>query len=367
MERGNGVTQDAGHLVVEKVDKRFRRVTVLDGISLSVGRGEFVSLLGPSGCGKTTLLRILAGLLAPDGGRVRLGGRDLGRLPPHRRNVGVVFQNYALFPHLTVAENVAFGLRARRRPRAGISSRVAELLALVRLPRLAGQPVSQLSGGQQQRVAIARALATGPDLLLLLDEPLSALDRKLRETMQVELRALLRQFGMTAIFVTHDQEEALALSDRVAVMNAGRIEQLASPETIYARPLTPFVLDFVGQATVLHGPVVEENGSMVQVQTDHGVVQVPGHMTRGSATAVAVRPERIVLGTPKGPGWTGIALPIADRTFLGSRCLLHGAVGGRDRAVVELAAEAADAAAAGTLVDIAWRVADGMLFPAAAG
>ena len=363
MEPGHGLTHPMpgdAHLQVQDVSKRFRQTTVLDGISLEVGQGEFVSLLGPSGCGKTTLLRLLAGLLAPDGGRVRLGGRDMGRLPPHRRNVGVVFQNYALFPHLTVAENVAFGLRARRRPRAGIAPRVAELLALVQLSHLAQHPVAQLSGGQQQRVAIARAVAPGPDLLLL-DEPLSALDRKLRETMQVELRALLRQLGMTAVFVTHDQEEALALSDRIAVMNAGRIEQLATPETIYARPATPFVLDFVGQATVLHGRVTEARDGTVLVQTAHGVVQAPGHIMPGVPASVAVRPERIRVGAPE-PGWTGIALPVADRTFLGRSCLLHGAVALPDRAVVELPADAA--VTPGAAIPIAWRVPDGMLFPA---
>ena len=265
-----------GHLRIEAVAKRFRQTSVLEDIALTMSKGEFVSLLGPSGCGKTTLLRILAGLLAPDRGQVLLGGQDLARLPPHRRNVGVVFQNYALFPHLTVEENVAFGLRARRQRRPAIAPRVAELLAMVQLAPLASRPISQLSGGQQQRVAIARALAVSPDLLLL-DEPLSALDRKLRETMQVELRTLLRQLGMTVIFVTHDQEEALALSDRIAVMNAGRIEQLAEPKAIYDRPATPFVMDFVGQATVLHGDVVQENAATVLVRTTYGVVEAPGN------------------------------------------------------------------------------------------
>ncbi len=354
---------DCAHLDIAGVGKRFRQTTVLDGITLGVARGEFVSLLGPSGCGKTTLLRILAGLLAADHGRITLGGQDLSRLPPHRRNVGVVFQSYALFPHLTVAENVAFGLRARRRPRDGIAPRVAELLTLVQLGHLSGRSVAQLSGGQQQRVAIARALATDPDLLLL-DEPLSALDRKLRETMQVELRGLLRQLGMTAVFVTHDQEEALALSDRVAVMNAGRIEQLAPPEVIYARPLTPFVRDFVGQATLLHGTVVGRTGAGVLVGTGYGNVEVPGERAHGAPVAVAVRPERIVLGNGAGPGWTGVALPLTVRTFLGSRCLLHGALSGQDRATVELPADAAHGIEPGAAIGIAWRVADGMLFAA---
>jgi putative spermidine/putrescine transport system ATP-binding protein len=348
---------DLDYLQIDGVAKRFRQMVVLDDIALSVGKGEFVSLLGPSGCGKTTLLRILAGLLGPDRGRVILDGRDLGRLPPHRRKVGVVFQNYALFPHLTVSENVAFGLRAHRAPKARIGPRVSELLAMVQLAALAGRPIAQLSGGQQQRVAIARALAVSPDLVLL-DEPLSALDRKLRETMQVELRTLLRQLGMTAIFVTHDQEEALALSDRIAVMNTGRIEQLAEPQTIYDRPATPFVLDFVGQATVLHGEVEQQNAQNVLVRTQHGMIEAPGRFLRGSPVIVAVRPERITLGRPKADDWTGASLPLAARTFLGSRCLLHGAVQGEDRAIIELPADAVGNAAPGETVDLAWRVAD---------
>jgi len=360
VERGHGLSVNAAHLRIDGIAKRFRAATVLDGISLDVARGEFLSLLGPSGCGKTTLLRILAGLLPPDRGRVVLRGVDVTRTPPHRRNVGVVFQNYALFPHLTVAENVAFGLRARRHPRAAVAPRVTELLGTVQLGHLGDRPVGHLSGGQQQRVAIARALATAPDLLLL-DEPLSALDRKLRETMQVELRSLLRQLGMTAVFVTHDQEEALALSDRVAVMNAGRIEQLATPRTIYDSPTTPFVLDFVGQATVLHGTIAGVRAGTVLLRTAHGEVEVPGNLAPGQAAMVAVRPERIGVAAPV-PGRTGVVLPLAERTFLGSRCLLHGAVSSPDRATVEL--PAADAALVGDALKLSWAVADGMLFAA---
>ncbi len=353
---------ESGYLQLSGIAKRFRQTVVLEDISFSMQQGEFLSLLGPSGCGKTTLLRILAGLLEPDRGEVRLGGRDMAGLPPQRRNVGVVFQNYALFPHLTVAENVAFGLRARHRPRATIAPRVAELLDLVQLGHLAGRPVAQLSGGQQQRIAIARALAVSPDLVLL-DEPLSALDRKLRETMQVELRSLLRQLEMTAIFVTHDQEEALTLSDRIAVMNAGRIEQMADPQTIYDRPATPFVLDFVGQATVLHGDVAGQDGDSVLLSTAHGMVRVQGNWPPGSAVMVAIRPERMTLGAPPGPEWTGITLPLLARTFLGSRCILHGATSGADRAVIELPADLGAAAKPGTAIDITWHLADALVFP----
>jgi putative spermidine/putrescine transport system ATP-binding protein len=216
------------HLIVRNVSKRFGTTTVLDRVDLTIRRGELVTLLGPSGCGKTTLLRAIAGLAQPDQGQVELAGRDITLVPPHRRNVGVVFQSYALFPHLTVAGNIAFGLKVRGRARAEIEAAVERALSLVKLEHLAKRRISALSGGQQQRVALARAIAVEPDVLLF-DEALSALDRKLREEMQVELRRLLQNVGATAIFVTHDQDEALTMSDRVAVMNKGRIEQLAEP------------------------------------------------------------------------------------------------------------------------------------------
>ena len=253
-------------LDIAAAGKRFGAVTVLDGVDLAVARCEIVSLLGPSGCGKTTLLRIIAGLLPPDRGTVRLDGEDITAKPPHRRDVGVVFQNYALFPHLTVAENIAFGLEARRVARAEIAKTVPHLLALVHLAELADRSIKLLSGGQQQRVAVARALAVKPKLMLF-DEPFSALDRKLRETMQIELKRLLREVGATAIFVTHDQDEALTMSDRVAVMNRGTIEQLAEPASIYHRPATPFALGFVGLSTRLYGVVRDRADGEVVVET----------------------------------------------------------------------------------------------------
>ena len=243
------------HLVIGNVSKRFGLTTVLDRIDLTIGRGELVTLLGPSGCGKTTLLRVVAGLTQPDNGQVELAGRDITRVPPHRRNVGVVFQSYALFPHLSVAGNVAFGLKVRGRQRSEIDAAVGRALSLVKLEHLGPRPIASLSGGQQQRVALARAIAVEPDVLLF-DEALSALDRKLREEMQVELRRLLQDVKATAIFVTHDQEEALTMSDRVAVMNKGRIEQLAEPRELYLRPASLFALNFVGLSTRIAGTVV---------------------------------------------------------------------------------------------------------------
>jgi len=237
------------HLVLEALTRRFPGTArpAVDGISLALPQGSLLALLGPSGCGKTTTLRMVAGLEPPDGGRIIVGGRDITGLPPHRRNMGVVFQSYALFPHLSAAANIGFGLEMRGVPRAERTARVAEALALVGLTELAGRKPGKLSGGQQQRVALARALAPRPDLLLL-DEPLSALDAKLREEVRDEIRALQQRLGATAVFVTHDQTEALAMADLVAVMNEGRIEQLDTPETIFERPATRFVATFVGRA-----------------------------------------------------------------------------------------------------------------------
>ena len=350
------------YLDIDRVGKRFGSSTVLHELSLSVEKGEFISLLGPSGCGKTTLLRIVAGLMAPDGGRIALDGRDLNRLPPHRRNVGVVFQNYALFPHLSVADNIAFGLRAQRVPRAEVAGRVERALDMIRLRPMADRSIGQLSGGQQQRVAMARALAVNPALILL-DEPLSALDRKLRETMQVELRRMLRDLGMTAIFVTHDQEEALALSDRIAVMNAGRIEQLDTPRAVYARPATPFVLDFVGLSTALAGTVERAEGDEMEVRTALGTVRAPGHFMRGSPVTVALRPEVMVPGPPDADRGNALTLSLADRTFLGKTCLLHAAVGDGHRVLLEVPGEIGASVPLDRPLVVSWRVADTLVFP----
>ncbi len=314
--------------------------------------GEFVALLGPSGCGKTTLLRIVAGLLAADRGRVTLDGADITRVPAHKRNVGVVFQSYALFPHLTVAENVAFGLKAHGTPAGEIAGIVARVLALVRLTDYAARAIGALSGGQQQRIAVARALAVKPKLLLL-DEPLSALDRKLRETMRIELGHLLRDLGITAIFVTHDQDEALVMSDRIAVMNHGRLEQFDTPAAIYAHPATPFVLDFVGMSTRLAGTVAAADGDALVVDTAAGRVRARGRAAAGSAVLVAVRPENMRVGAR---GDNAIALKVRDRVFLGSKLLVHFDAPGGDQIVSELAPGDAADAAPGDLVTVSWSI-----------
>jgi putative spermidine/putrescine transport system ATP-binding protein len=352
-----------GHLAVSAVSKRFGTATVLADLSIAVAQGEFVSLLGPSGCGKTTLLRCIAGLLLPDSGRIAVAGTEITTLPAHRRNVGVVFQNYALFPHLTVAENIGFGLRAQGIGRAEAAPRIAEALALVRMAEHAGKPVTALSGGQQQRVAVARALVVRPSLLLL-DEPFSALDRKLRETMQVELKLLLREVGITAIFVTHDQEEALVVSDRIAVMEAGRIEQLADPATLYQRPASLHVLDFVGQSMRLGGTVEAVEAGELTVATALGPLRVPGRFAPCSRVVVAVRPEAIAIGAA-GPDLNFLSARVSEVSFLGSRTQLHlDLPAGEDRGVVELP-RLPDGVGPGSTVPLAFRIADTMVFPAA--
>jgi len=233
----------------EGVSKRFGEVAAVDGVSLEIAEGEFFALLGPSGCGKTTLMRMLAGFVAPDAGRILLNGQDIAGLPPHRRPSSMMFQTYALFPHLNVEQNVGFGLKQQGWARDTAAARVAEMLALVRLEGVGRRKPDQLSGGQKQRVALARALAPGPKMLLL-DEPLAALDRKLREDTQLELKAMQRRLGVTFLIVTHDQDEAMVVADRMAVMNEGRIVQVGPPREIYERPASRFVAEFIGEANL---------------------------------------------------------------------------------------------------------------------
>src|SRR5580698_9556317 len=274
-------------LEIQNLVKRYGDFHAVRDVSLSVADGEFLVLLGPSGCGKTTTLRMVAGFIEPTGGTVRLGGADVTLLPPWKRNAGMVFQSYALFPHLTVAQNVAFGLEMRKLPRADINNRVEETLALVRLEGYGGRLPRQLSGGQQQRVALARALAIHPDVLLL-DEPLSNLDAKLRQEVRVEIRELQRRMGLTTVMVTHDQEEALTMADRLVVMNEGSVRQVGSQRDLYERPADRFVAGFVGRSTFLDG-VIEAPGCF---RTDGGLVLACVGGTTGEAT-LSLRPERI--------------------------------------------------------------------------
>ena len=270
------------------------QVRALDDVSIQINRGEFFTLLGPSGCGKTTLLRLIAGFEMPSSGQILLDGADITDLPPNRRPVNTVFQSYALFPHLTVAENVGFGLTMQGRPKAEVSATVARMLALVKLEAMAGRKTSQLSGGQQQRVALARALAPKPKVLLL-DEPLSALDLKLRKEMQVELKRLQTETGITFIFVTHDQEEALTMSDRIGVMSAGKLQQVGSPKDIYTRPVNRFVASFIGETNFLPATGVSGGAKL-------GCGAVVDGVAASGAVTLTVRPEQVRLTDPADPG-----------------------------------------------------------------
>lgn len=274
--------------------KDFGSSVAVDDLSLEVGAGEFLTLLGPSGSGKTTTLLMIAGFVAPTRGEVYVGGKPITRKPPHERDIGIVFQHYALFPHLKVFGNVAFPLQMRKQPAARIAERVAWALDLVRLGDMGGRYPHQLSGGQQQRVALARALVFEPSLLLM-DEPLGALDRRLRETMQGELKRLQRSLDLTVICVTHDQEEALTLSDRIAVMNHGRVEQLGTPEELYERPLTPFVAQFLGESNALAASVLHGGADRVVVRTARGLEMVAATVAPpgDSEVRLSIRPERV--------------------------------------------------------------------------
>ena len=276
------------------------RVVALDEVSVTIRENEFFTLLGPSGCGKTTLLRLIAGFDHPTAGAILLGGEDISALPPFKRPVNTVFQNYALFPHMTVADNIGFGLKMQDKPKDEVEAAVDEMLRLVRMQELKNRQTSQISGGQQQRVALARALAPHPRVLLL-DEPLSALDLKLRKEMQIELKRLQHETGITFVFVTHDQEEALTMSDRIAVMNQGRILQIGSPRDIYERPAERFVANFIGETNYLEAEILSSSGKEAQIRLLSGATATAtlpdGDAPQGAVTVV-VRPEHARLGRP---------------------------------------------------------------------
>jgi putrescine transport system ATP-binding protein len=289
-------------LRIDAVVKKFGAFRAVDRLSLDIRAGEFFALLGPSGCGKTTLLRMLAGFETPDEGRILLDGRDIAPVLPHQRPVNMMFQNYALFPHLTVRDNIAFGLKRAGMPRAQIAARVAEMVALVKLEGLEKRKPDQLSGGQRQRVALARSLARRPQVLLL-DEPLAALDKKLRESTQLELMELQRRLGMTFVIVTHDQEEAMTVADRIGVMDSGRLEQVATPRELYEAPSSRWIAEFVGDINLFDGQVASREAGRVTISTkDAGmfVVAEPRQPITKTTVAVAIRPEKVKLSR-RGP------------------------------------------------------------------
>lgn len=291
------LSADTPLLRIDAVVKTFGGFTAVDRLSLDIEAGEFFALLGPSGCGKTTLLRMLAGFETPDGGAILLNGVDIAPVLPHRRPINMMFQNYALFPHLNVRDNIAFGLKRAGLPRSEIDGRVAEMIALVKLDGLDRRRPDQLSGGQKQRVALARALARRPKLLLL-DEPLAALDKKLRESTQRELMALQRRLGMTFIVVTHDQDEAMTMADRIGVMDAGRLEQVATPRQLYEQPMSRWIAEFVGDINIFEGELMSHDAQRLTMASPvAGVLRVaaPRRPLAGTSVCVAIRPEKIRL------------------------------------------------------------------------
>lgn len=311
--------EGAGHaLDLDAVTHRYGAFKAVDDVTLAIAPGEIVALLGPSGCGKTTLLRIVAGFVRQSQGAVMIDGSSIDDLPPNRRNIGIVFQNYALFPHMTVAENVAYGILARGGKRADAAKTVQRMLDIVQLGPLGQRYPRQLSGGQQQRVALARTLAVEPSILLL-DEPFGALDKNLRLDMQIEVKRLQRQLGLTAIMVTHDQDEAMSIADRIAVMNSGRVEQLDAPATVYDRPATLFVNGFIGTTNLLPGHVMAIGDGTIQVELTAGATMTASTSTPdlaiGDAVLLSVRPEQLTLhreAVPQSfPVTVGLSLPIA--------------------------------------------------------
>ena len=315
-------------ITVESVRKQFGKHAAVAGVDLEIRDGEFFTMLGPSGCGKTTTLRMIAGFEQPDEGRILLRGDDVTYVPPNRRNVNMVFQHYALFPHMTVSENICFGLRLKKLSRREQQERVREILSVVGLEGLERRKPAQLSGGQQQRVALARALVNRPTALLL-DEPLGALDVKLRKQLQLELKRVQTELGTTFVYVTHDQEEALGMSDRIAVMNGGRVEQIGAPKEVYSEPETAFVADFIGSLNAVDLRVDEHDGplAVMRVAENERLVVLAGpRAAKGSTVKVAVRPERIRVAAegdaaPVGGSW--IAGRVAEIVFLGPLTHLH--------------------------------------------
>ncbi|MGY1746546.1 ABC transporter ATP-binding protein [Blastococcus sp. SYSU D00695] len=363
----SGLDSSAFHgvaLELTGLRKTYKDSVALDGIDLSIAAGEFMTLLGPSGSGKTTTLNMVAGFVEPDAGQILMGGKPLVGVPPHKRDIGVVFQQYALFPHMRVDANVAFPLRQRGVSKAETARAVGEMLDVVGLGHLSRRYPRELSGGQQQRVALARALVFKPRLLLL-DEPLGALDKRLRESLQLEIKRIHRELGVTFVFVTHDQEEALALSDHIAVFNTGRIEQVGTAQDLYERPRSLFVAEFLGDSNVLQGTVVHSSGGRVELDCGDSRVVAAGDAREGSRAALVLRPERVSAlapGEQLGAGENGVDGVIEDVVYLGGRRRLVVASQGRTFFVDEMAPR--QSCAPGEPVRLRWHPEAGTLVPA---
>jgi putative spermidine/putrescine transport system ATP-binding protein len=363
--RETGAASRFAAVRLSQITHRFGSFTALDNVSLGVGQGEFVTLLGQSGSGKSTLLRIIAGLTAPTAGQVFINGTDMSSVPAQRRGVGFVFQNYALFPHLTVFENIAYPLRIRSMKTAEIRQRVDQALARVNLHDLGERYATQLSGGQQQRVAVARALVYEPAVLLM-DEPLGALDRKLREHMQIELRQLQQDLRISCVYVTHDQEEALTMSDRIAVMQAGRIHQIGDPVTVYRHPVSSFVADFVGSTNLFecHVRVVSGDGMMLlatEAGTEFRIAGFPG-AAPAHACHVTIRPEFIRLGDATAAEISFVA-SVAKVTFVGNVIDVSCELDSGEMISAEISGNTRDVVAVGDRVRLGWKFADMGIFP----
>jgi putative spermidine/putrescine transport system ATP-binding protein len=348
---------NAPFLQLDRLEKRYGAgPPAVASLSLDIARGELLGLLGPSGCGKTTVLRMVAGLTPGNAGRVVVDGRDVTALPPYRRDMGIVFQNYALFPHMDVAANIAFGLQMRRLPRAQVAERVARALDLVRLAGLGHRRPRELSGGQQQRVALARALVIEPQVLLL-DEPLSNLDARLRDEMRGEIRDIQQRLGITTIFVTHDQAEALAMCDRIAVMQAGRLEQLATPHDIYEHPASPFVADFVGRINRLDAVRGDDGALHAGALAMRGAPGAPGPVT------VMIRPHRMAFGHAANEDWNAWDGVVRRVTYIGDVLQCDVTCGAVPLTVERHTQPGAFTPLAGEAVSLCWRVSDTLVFP----
>jgi putative spermidine/putrescine transport system ATP-binding protein len=347
---------------IDEVSKRYGPLTVVDRVSLQIGAGEFVALLGPSGSGKSTLLMSVAGFTTPDNGVIQINGKDVTRVPPRLRNIGMVFQKYALFPHMTVAQNIAFPLVQRGIARTEIAERIAEAMRLVGLYGLIDRPAPNLSGGQQQRVALARALVFRPPVLLM-DEPLGALDKKMREHMQVEIKEIQRVTGTTVLFVTHDQSEALSMADRLVVLNHGRVEQVGTPEELYNSPANPFVAEFIGEANILSGVIVDGGARHCRVDVGGGVV-VEGSSASGMAFAaglavdVVLRPTNVLLRAVSADA--SLVGDVVSSAYFGEFFNVRVAVG---KHMLTAKERAHLTRSPGEKVAVSWNSADAMVFP----
>jgi putative spermidine/putrescine transport system ATP-binding protein len=355
-------------LAISGLTKRYGSFTALAPTDLEVAEREFLTLLGPSGSGKTTLLSLIAGLSVPDGGRLRINGQDATYAAPHERDIGMVFQNYALFPHMTIAENIAFPLKMRRVDNASAAKRAMEALELVRLPHVAQRYPKELSGGQQQRIALARCLVYKPSIVLM-DEPLGALDKKLRDHMQLEIKRIHRDTGATIVYVTHDQEEAMTMSDRICLMNGGKIEQLGTPSDLYFRPNTLFVADFIGESNLLRGRVTAANGANVEVALGDGGTRVTATahapMSSGDKVRVMVRPQNIA---PAPQGANTLHGRVIDSMITGSltKLYIESQVSGDEPLVLSYpTSAAAQPHPAGSELAFSWQAGDAVAVPEA--